>query len=337
MTGKPWYLQSGDEGEIVLSTRVRLARNLEEYPFPLRLDAAGCRRVCEAVSEALADDECFRMVNMEELSPAMAGSLAEKHLVSPEFAAERANRALLLSKDESVSIMLCEEDHIRLQVLHSGLALREALDAAQKIEGKLSGKLEFARDERIGYLTQCPSNLGTAMRASVMLHLPALTRMRQIPRLAQTVAKLGLTIRGAFGEGSTPAGDFYQLSNQITLGITSDAAIENLGAIAKQLIAQERASQKSLCEDIATRDAVFRALGILQNARILGSREFLQALSLVRMGAAQGLITVPMQTLNEQLIALLPATLNAANAGKLSPEERDVLRAEKAREAFADV
>jgi protein arginine kinase len=334
MSGKPWYLQSGDEGEIVLSTRVRLARNLEDYPFPLRLDGTGYRQVCGTVERALTDDERFRVVNMEELNPATAGSLAEKHLISPEFAAERENRALLLSKDEDVSIMLCEEDHIRLQVMCPGLALREAQDIATEIEGKLRDKLTFAYDERIGYLTQCPTNLGTALRASVMLHLPALTRMRQIPRLAQTVAKLGLTIRGAFGEGSTPAGNFYQLSNQITLGITADAAIENLGAIAKQLIVQERVSQKRLCEEITQQDAVYRALGVLQSARVLGSQEFLQLLSLVRMGAAQGLLQIPMELLNEQLIALLPYTLNAANGGQLLPEARDMLRAEKIRDAL---
>jgi len=331
---KPWYLQTGAEGDIVLSTRIRLARNLEEYPFPIRLDADGYRAVSEAVENALRDSNIFTAVNMEELSPVMAGSLAEKHYISPEFAAERANRMLLLSEGENISIMLCEEDHIRLQVLRPGFALREALDAALEAEGALREKIGFAWDERIGFLTQCPTNLGTALRASVMLHLPALTRMRQIPRLAQTVAKLGLTIRGAFGEGSTPAGDFYQLSNQITLGITPDAAIENLSAIAKQLITQERGSQKRLCGDIAQQDAVYRALGTLQNVRVLGSQECLQALSLVRMGAAQGLLDISMETLNELLINLLPFTLNAMNGGNLSAEERDVLRAEIVRGAI---
>jgi len=331
---KPWYLQTGDEGDIVLSTRVRLARNIEDYPFPLRLDGEGCRTVSGIVEGTLSDEDKFCVMNMESLSPAMAGSLAEKHLISPEFAAERSGRSLILSKDESVSIMLCEEDHIRLQVLRPGFALREALDSALEIEKKLHEKIKFAYDERIGFLTQCPTNLGTALRASVMLHLPALTRMRQIPRLAQMVAKLGLTIRGAFGEGTTPAGDFYQLSNQITLGITAEAATENLGAIALKLIAQERESQKKLCEDINQQDAIYRALGTLQNARILGSKECLQALSLVRMGAAQSIYTISMDVLNELLITLLPATLNAANENTLSPEERDVLRAEIVRNAL---
>ncbi|MDR1805340.1 MAG: ATP--guanido phosphotransferase [Clostridium sp.] len=333
---KAWYLQSGAEGDIVLSTRVRLARNLEEYPFPMRLDTAGHARVCKEIGDALGEDSGFRAVDMEELSPVMAASLAEKHLISPEFASNRKNRRLLISEDASISIMLCEEDHIRLQVLMAGLALREALDCANELEGKLAEKLSFAYDERIGYLTQCPTNLGTALRASVMLHLPALTRLRQIPRLAQTVAKLGLTIRGAFGEGSTPAGDFYQLSNQVTLGITPDAAIDNLAAITRQLILQERKAQKRLCEDITNQDSVFRAAGTLQSARVLGSQELLQLLSLVRMGAAQGLLPIKTQWLNEQLINLLPASLAVANGGKLSPEERDILRAQKMREAFAD-
>ncbi|MCL2023876.1 MAG: protein arginine kinase [Oscillospiraceae bacterium] len=329
---KAWYLQSGDQGDIVLSTRIRLARNLEEFPFPMRLDSAGYSKVSEIVAATLNQGDSFRFVRMEELSPPMAHSLAEKHLISPAFANNPQGRSLLLSKDESVSIMLCEEDHIRLQVLRAGLALSDALKAAFEIEKILREKLTFAYDERIGYLTQCPTNLGTALRASVMLHLPALTRMRQIQRLAQTVAKLGLTIRGAFGEGTTPAGNFYQLSNQITLGITPEAAIENLEAITKQIINQERAGQQKMCGDLKTQDTIYRALGIFQSARLITSQECLQQLSLLRIGAAQGMLNIPMDTLNELLITLLPATLTAANNAELTAEERDVLRAKLARE-----
>jgi protein arginine kinase len=330
---KTWYQQSGDEGDIVLSTRVRLARNLEAYPFPLRLDRAGLREVCKTVENALIDEH-FNAVDMDDISPVTAGSLVEKHLISPAFASERSDRTLLLRDDESVSIMLCEEDHIRLQVLKSGLALGEALADAREIERKLSEKLPFAYDERIGFLTQCPTNLGTALRASVMLHLPALTRLRKIPALAQAVGKMGLTIRGAFGEGSTPAGDFYQLSNQITLGITEEAAVENLTAIARQLTEQERTSQRELCGNLPVQDAVYRAWGVLTQARLLGSQEFLQLLSLARMGAAQGLLDIPTETLSELLVTMLPATLGVTAGGALLPEDRDQIRAEAVRGAL---
>ena len=198
-----WYIENGDQGDVVISTRVRLARNLEEYPFPCRLTVTRSQAV----------------------------SLAERHLVSPEFVSDRAGRGLLLTDDEAISIMLCEEDHIRLQVMMAGLALKEAYSVADKVDNIIGSKLNYAYDDRIGYLTQCPTNLGTAMRASVMLHLPALTRCGQIGKLAATVSKLGLVIRGAYGEGSSPRGDIYQLSNQITLGISEETALDNLQSI----------------------------------------------------------------------------------------------------------
>ena len=221
-----WYIEKGDQGDVVLSTRIRLARNLDEFPFPSRLDAAGKNRVNSIVKSTLFenDGKDFSYIEMKDLTRLQAVSLAERHLISPEFASKKEGSALILSADESVSIMLCEEDHIRLQVMKAGLALEEAYDIADKLDSIIDGKVKYAFDERIGYLTQCPTNLGTAMRASVMLHLPALTRCGQISRLANTVSKLGLTIRGAYGEGSQPKGDIYQISNQITLGITEETA-----------------------------------------------------------------------------------------------------------------
>ena len=173
-----WYIEKGDQGDIVLSTRIRLARNLREEPFPIKLDAQGKNRVNALIRAAVFenDQNDFSFIEMKDLSRGQAVSLAERHLISPEFAAKKEGSALILSKDESVSIMLCEEDHIRLQVMKAGLDLEGAYDIADKLDSMLDARLHFAFDERIGYLTQCPTNLGTAMRASVMLHLPALTR-----------------------------------------------------------------------------------------------------------------------------------------------------------------
>ena len=333
MSNAKWYIEQGEQGDVVLSTRIRLARNLDAYPFPARLDLAGKQSVNQKIKEALSESG-FTYVDMKSLSRMQAISLAERHLISPEFASSREGRALLLAPNEALSIMLCEEDHIRLQVMQAGLALREAYGIANKIDTLLESKLQIAFDERIGYLTQCPTNLGTAMRASVMLHLPALTRLGQIARLANTVSKLGLTIRGAYGEGSNPSGDIYQLSNQITLGITEQAAIENLQSIALQLVQQERAAATELCRKLEEQDRIHRALGILQSARLLPTEEFMQYLSLVRMGAARGVLETPIETINELIVIMQPATLNAAQNEALEPGRRDALRAEAVRRAL---
>ena len=284
-----WYLEKGDQGDIVISTRIRLARNLYDFPFPAKLDINGKNKVNEIIKGILFENDRkdFSYIEMKDLSRIQAVSLAESHLISPEFASKKEGSALVLSSDESVSIMLCEEDHIRLQVMKSGLALEEAYDIADKLDRMIDGKIKYAFDERIGYLTQCPTNLGTAMRASVMLHLPALTKCGQMTKLANTVSKLGLTIRGANGEGSQPVGDMYQISNQITLGITEETAIANLKSIVLQLVSQERAAAAELVKKPVEEDKIFRALGILKNARLLNTSEFMELISVVRLGAAK--------------------------------------------------
>lgn len=331
-----WYVENGEQGDIVISTRVRLARNLEDYPFPCRLTVKGKEKVCEEIKNAILSDDSwgFGYTWMKDFTRAQSVSLAERHLISPEFASDRAGRALLLTDDEAVSIMLCEEDHIRLQVMMAGLALKEAYSVADKIDNIISSKLNYAYDDRIGYLTQCPTNLGTAMRASVMLHLPALTRCGQIGKLASTVSKLGLVIRGAYGEGSSPKGDIYQLSNQITLGISEEAALNNLQSITLQLVAQERAAAEKLIENPIEEDRIFRAWGILRNARVLSGDEFMELSSLLRMGISNKSIDFDIATLNELTTRVQPATINAAEGKELNSQQRDILRAKWVREAL---
>ena len=331
-----WYVENGEQGDIVISTRVRLARNLEDYPFPCRLTVKGKEKVCEEIKNAILSDDSwgFGYTWMKDFTRAQSVSLAERHLISPEFASDRAGRALLLTDDEAVSIMLCEEDHIRLQVMMAGLALKEAYSVADKIDNIISSKLNYAYDDRIGYLTQCPTNLGTAMRASVMLHLPALTRCGQIGKLASTVSKLGLVIRGAYGEGSSPKGDIYQLSNQITLGISEEAALNNLQSIILQLVAQERAAAEKLIENPIEEDRIFRAWGILKNARVLSGDEFMELSSLLRMGISNKSIDFDIATLNELTTRVQPATINAAEGKELNSQQRDILRAKWVREAL---
>ncbi len=305
---------------VVISTRVRLARNLKNYPFPCKLSQQGREEVIEKVRDAvkngnsvLADD--FSYIKMSELDPRQSVSLVEKRLVSPEFVSDTAGRALLLSSDERLSIMLNEEDHIRLQVITPGLS---------------------AFDEKLGYLTQCPTNLGTGMRASVMLHLPALEKSNAISRIAGNLSKLGLTMRGAHGEGTEPQGALYQLSNQVTLGISEKAAIENLKNITAQLAAQEEQARERLCKSVDVQDTIARSLGILKYAVVIAHEEALRLLSNVRLGIVSGQIkNIGVDCIDKLMIDVEPATLSV-NAGKsLSPRERDTERAKLIKSRLA--
>ncbi len=332
------YETPTSNGDIVLSTRVRLARNLKDYPFPARLGVEDREAVNNLVKDALLTDEnrdSFDYIPMQTLTPVQAVSLAEKHLISPEFASDSAGRALILAKDEDVSIMLNEEDHVRIQVIYPGLALEDAYARAEAFDKALEQKAAIAFDERLGYLTQCPTNLGTGLRASVMLHLPALAQGGTMRRLSSTIAKLGLTIRGALGDGTRAVGDIFQLSNQVTLGISETAAIQNLNAIALQIIAQEKNARAALLKDDVFIDRIWRAYGILKSAHMLSCSEMTDLVSLVRLGAAEGILDIPLETLNRLLVEMQPATINVAEGRRCTAAERDVIRAKAVKDALA--
>lgn len=324
------------ENDVVVSTRVRLARNLRGEPFPARLNAEGKKRVNAAVRAALEGAK-LQYLEMDAMSDIQAVSLAERHLISPEFASQREGRAVLLNKDETVSIMLNEEDHIRIQAMADGLALTQAYDVANAIDDMLSDKLDLAYHPELGYLTQCPTNLGTGMRASVMLHLPALQELGQINSLANTVSKLGLTIRGTYGEGSQASGAFYQLSNQVTLGISEEAALANLEGITRQVILQERRAREGLVKNPVFLDKIWRAAGILSFARRLSSEEFMKMLSLVRLGAAQGIFNISQEELTALVGEVQPATLMTAANESLDAQQRDVRRAAVVRKRLKNI
>lgn len=329
-----WYTAKGEHNDVILSTRVRFARNLENFPFPCRLDADGKEAVCMTVKEALADVSGIKLhyIDMNDLTEKQAVGLAERHLISPEFTSGGKGRALLLSEDESVSIMLCEEDHIRIQVIKGGLDLEGAYDLANKIDDLLDSKLKYAFDERIGYLTQCPTNIGTGMRASVMMHLPALSKCNQTTKLSSTVSKLGLTVRGSYGEGTIAKGDIYQISNQVTLGISEKTALDNLKSIAMQVATQERAAGEEFVKNVSILDRITRAYGILSSARLLSTDEMLDLFSWVRLGSVYGVIDADIQKINELTETMQAATLASANGEHLSSDERDEIRAKTVRE-----
>ncbi len=334
MTEK-WYQQSGADGDVVVSTRVRLARNLNHMPFPAGMTAEQREEVIRQIFEAFPQDGsgAFQCIRMTELSEWDALSMVERHLISPHFTAHPEGEALLLSPDESVSVMIGEEDHVRIQAMHAGLALDEAFTAANCWDDFLDARLHFAFDDRLGYLTQCPTNLGTGMRASVMLHLPALQEKGVIQQLANTVSKLGLTIRGMYGEGSRSEGAMYQLSNQVTLGITEQEAIENLKSIVAQIVKEERGYREQLHETPALEDRIYRSLGILQNARLLSGKEFMSLISHVRMGVAMNVLqSVDLNRISHLMVDAQPAALMQQAGCELDPAERDKRRATLVRE-----
>ncbi len=321
---------------MVVSTRVRLARNLSAYPFPASMSAAQKREICTKVREALkASGDKWEFLDMPNMLRRDALAMVERHVISPEFASCADGSGLFLTPDESLSLMVCEEDHLRMQALGAGLqpdALYERLDA---LDTALDAALHFAFDERLGYLTQCPTNLGTGMRASVMLHLPALQERGAVQQLANTVSKLGLTIRGMYGEGSKSEGALYQLSNQVTLGISERAAIENLKGIVAQIAREERAAREEMRKSPALADRVFRSLGILQNARLLSHEESMTLLSNLRVGVSVGLLdAVTLDEVNSLMYDVQPAAVMTAARRDMEPGERDAARAEAVRAAL---
>lgn len=322
--------------EAVVSTRIRLARNLRDYPFPIRLPADKAREIADKVEEALKDcDIRFHRIDLDKVSDAIRVAMIERHLVSPDFISTKEGRAVFLSDDNTVSIMVNEEDHIRLQVIKDGFEPDEAYALADKVDNVLSKKLNFAFHEQLGYLTQCPTNLGTGMRASVMLHLPALEISGAVYRIGANLSKLGLTMRGLYGESTKPDGAFFQLSNQVTLGISEKAAIDNLRNITTQLITQEMRAREPMMNDIEAQDKIHRALGLLKTARLMDHSEAMRLLSLVRLGVSSKLLeTLSADSIDKLIVEIQPASIMTRYGDTMTPRDRDIKRAEIIRERF---
>ena len=337
---KKWYESDGERSDVVISTRIRLARNLNGYPFPHLMSQAQMKEVNEKVRDALiggntALRDRFRYIEAEKLSPVELASLAGRHLISPEFAGKPDGRAILLMDDESVCIMLNEEDHVRIQVMGSGMQLEKAYDMADKIDSILDETLNVAFDEELGYLTSCPTNLGTGMRASLMLHLPASEADGTLRRIAASLGKVGATIRGSYGEGSQSTGAMYQISNQVTLGISEKDTVSNLTDIANQIISLEKKSRGQLMSSESYQDTVWRALGILKTARVMSSSEFASLYSALRVGVAEGLVKgMTLGQLSEAYESVQPARLMEQYGENMNATQRDKKRAEILRGVF---
>jgi protein arginine kinase len=333
---KKWFEHTGEAEDIVISSRIRLARNLALKPFPSQADAEQSAEVVAAVSSAMErlgqSFEGFESVDLTKDKLALySRSLVEKHLISSDFAEASRPRALFLSKDEAVSIMVNEEDHIRLQVLGAGLCLEPIYDLADKLDDLLDESLNFAFDERLGYLTECPTNLGCGLRASVMMHLPALTESGQISRFINAASKLGIAVRGLYGEGSQAIGAIYQISNRLTLGYCEKEIIEQLGSTVGNIIRDERRLRDKTSQNKpAFEDRIYRSLAILSSARVLSTDEAMARLSDLRLGA--GRENFPdITTLNRFLWEIQPASLILGREEIPTPAQRDALRADLIR------
>lgn len=331
-----WYLENSDQSDIVVSSRIRLARNIAGLPFPSRMSAQQRTELNERVKKAIQESNTpfarsLKFIDMKDVPETEARAMVERHVVSPEFIADKRDRAVILSEDESISIMIGEEDHIRIQVIYGGLQLEKAYDIAEQLDTLLCDSLHFAFDDQLGFLTECPTNLGTGLRASVMLHLPVTENGGQIPVLVESINKIGFTVRGMYGEGSRAAASLYQISNQITLGISEKNALDNLKIITMQLVEKERNERENL-NKIKIEDMCMRAVGVLSNARILSSDEMMKLLSEIKLGQSMGIIKKEIEPM-KLLIEGQPYML-MRRFGQIGPDERDIYRANMVRLNF---
>lgn len=337
-TSGEWLRGTGPESDIVISSRIRLARNLAQFPFLSRADDTA-RAEIEALLRSQLDDlpirgnlTYFDVGHLESLDRQF---LVERQLISREHAETHGARGVGVASQENVSLMINEEDHLRMQVLRSGLALDDAWEEIDAIDDALEEHVAFAFSDHLGYLTACPTNVGTGIRVSVMLHLPALVLTKEIQKVFQAMQKMRLAVRGLYGEGSQAMGDFYQISNQVTLGPSELDLVSKLKEVVTGIIAYERRVRDALVKENRQRlhDQVSRAYGILSSAQTITSEETMHLLSSVRMGVNLGLVEgLGIPTINELFIQTQPAHLQKLRHETLESAERNVARASYLRQ-----
>jgi protein arginine kinase len=338
-----WMLLDGPHRDIVITSRVRLARNLEGPAFPgfaTREGRAEAMQKLQPAVGALPEMKDGFSEDLGNLDSIRKQVLVEKHLISREQAAKSAGSGAVINRDQSLSIMINEEDHLRMQSIRSGLDLRVAYAALDKVDSELEAAVRFAFHPRFGYLTACPTNLGTGMRASAMLHLPGLVLSEQINQVISAVNKIGLAVRGLYGEGTEALANLFQISNQHTLGEKELDIIARLERVIEQIISHERNARRKLVEDKPHKvlDHIGRAYATLRYAHIVESKEALTNLSMLRMGSDLGILPPDLgRTIDTLLVEIQPAHLQITSQRKLSPDERDVLRAEILRKRLAGV
>jgi protein arginine kinase len=338
-----WGSNEGPHGKIVLSSRVRFARNLRGFSFPGWAKKAERQRALEVmqpVVEQLPEmGDCFSG-SMDGITAMDKQMLVERHLISREHAARNVGSGLVINERETISVMINEEDHLRIQALKAGLQLKNVFKVIDKVDSELEERLDYAYSARLGYLTACPTNVGTGMRASAMVHLPGMVLSDQINQIVQAVNKLGLAVRGLYGEGTEALGNVFQVSNQTTLGEKESDVIERLNKVMLQIIEHEENARMSLLEKRpkVVYDQVGRAYGVLTNAHTVSSKEALNLLSLLRMGVDLGLLPGTVrESVDRLFIETQPAHVQKMAERKLTAEERDLYRADLIREKLQDV
>ena len=326
-----WYLQSGKESDVVTSTRVRLARNLSDFKFDIK-DKEELKKLEEKMQELSWNVgyglKYFKLRDMDDITKM---SLVEKNLISPEFALDKNETgSIMINDEENICIMINDEEHIRIQIFASGLDLENALNLAKEIDKKIGDIVNYAISKKFGYLTTYPTNLGTGLRASVMLHLPGLTKTKNVAKILNTINNFGLNIRGVYGENSKSTGDMYQISNKQTLGVTEEETIKKIKIITEKIIEQERTSRKFLAKDsISLEDKVYRSFGVLSNCKKITSKEARELLSDIKLGVDLGIL----KELNDTKVLKLFLYTKPTNLQKYLGEqyeslERDIKRAE---------
>lgn len=328
-----WYLQSGKDSDVVISTRIRLARNIADFRFnPDKDEIEKIQNLLESKTSQIGYGLKFiKLDNMDEITKL---SLVERNIISPEFVTKDLGTAILINEEENICIMINEEEHLRMQIFNSGFDLENTLSYAIEIDEKIQELLNIAKSKEYGYLTSCPTNTGTGMRASVMVHLPGLTKTGNIRKILNSIANFGMEIRGTHGENTKSEGDMYQISNKQTLGITESDIIKNLKIITEKIIEQERIARKYLAKDeIELEDKIYRSYGLLMNCKKISQVEALNLLSDVKLGTDLGIIKemTDMQILKIYLY-IKPANLQKYFGIQMSARERDIKRAEIIKE-----
>lgn len=335
--GSKWLEATGPFSEIVLSSRVRLARNLSSFPFVHRARVKDLKEIisrCKSAADATSHLKDGFYVDVKRLLPVDLQFLVERHLISLEMAGDGKSRGLIVGHGEVLSLMINEEDHLRLQAFASGLQVERAYELASDLDDALESRLDYAFSEKWGFLTACPTNTGTGLRVSVLIHLPGLVLTKDIDKVLRGVSQVGLAVRGFYGEGSEVEGNFFQVSNQTTLGKSEEDIISGLNKVAKQIIEYERNAREMLVASarLEVEDKIWRAFGILANARTLTSDEIINLCSAVRLGVGLGVMrSVSTKDLNELLVLTQPAHLQKIFDSEMEPQERDVRRAEYVR------
>ena len=328
-----WWKQTSSDSDVVVSTRVRFARNLKGYKFPNTMNLKQADEVIDKIDKAI-DKSKYSLFKMSDIDKVNRYSLIEQHIISKEFADNIQTGAIITNKDNSIVTMINEEDHLRMQAFESGLNVEKCYDNLSEFSNQLAKKLEYAINSDYGYITACPTNVGSGMRVSVMLHLPALAKVGYLSQLLEEVSNMGLAVRGLYGENTTGYGNMYQISNQETLGEYDSEVVYRIKAVVLSIIEQERKARKILQKNsIKLEDEIYRTYGILKNARLLSEKEAIEYLSLLRLGVAMGVIDkIPLNKVQTLIIESASNTLKLLLKDNLEDEyDEDLKRAEYIR------